>query len=247
MPGEGPNCVWVKALLTCLLLLLAAPAYAQIVIPGDELPAPTVPEDLLPDEDEKNDADPDAPAPDAPPEGPTPELDAPDYSRVSQGVERRERLNVLFERLGEAEDDAKAKLIAEEIWAIWTDSGSASVNFVLRRAASAQKLGGTSRARAQFDTVTRLQPDFAEGWARSGRLAMDERDWGRAISDSIRALQLEPRHYHALWTLGSTLERLGRQDEALEAYREANRLYPALEAVRERVQVLESEVEGDVL
>ncbi len=245
----------VKALLTLLALalcLLAAPAYAQLVIPGDDIPAPTVPEDLLPDEDDKDDAEPDvapddAPSANPPPEGPTPELDTPDYSRVSQGIERRERLNVLFERLGETEDDARAKLIAEEIWAIWTDSGSASVNFVLRRAASAQKLGGISRARAQFDTVTRLQPDFAEGWARSGRLAMDERDWGRAISDSIRALQLEPRHYHALWTLGSTLERLGRQDEALEAYREANTLYPALEAVKSRVEVLETEVEGDVL
>ena len=244
LPGEGPNCVRVKALLTCLaLLLLAAPAHAQVeAAPGGDVPLPSLPEDLLPESGGEAAENP-------PPEGPTPELDAdaPDYSRMSRDTERRARLDALFERLGDEDDDAKAGLIAEEVWAIWTDSGSASVNFVLRRAASAQKVGATRLARAQFDTVTELQPGFAEGWARSGRLAMDERDWARAIGDSIRALQIEPRHYHALWTVGATLERLGRQSEALEAYREASRLYPALAAVRERVEVLEADVEGEVL
>ena len=42
-------------------------------------------------------------------------------------------------------------------------------------------------------------------------------------------------------------EALNRPDEALEAYREANRLYPELKAVKERLEQLEGEVEGTVL
>ena len=58
---------------------------------------------------------------------------------------------------------------------------------------------------------------------------------------------MEPRHVYTLWTLGNVFEALGRSDEALEAYREANRLYPALKVVKDRLDVLEGEVEGSVL
>jgi len=205
--------------------------------PGGVLPAPDLPPDAsdLPDPDQSI------------PEAPMPAIDAPDYSRLSSNEERAARLDDMFSRLSEAQDAEAANLIAEEIWAVWLNSGSASINLLLRRGAESQTRGGNVLARVMYDHVTSLQPDYAEGWARSSRLALEERDFARAAGEAVKALTLEPRHFYALWTLGNVLERLGRQEDALEAYREASRLYPALESVSERVEALELTLDGGVL
>jgi len=98
-----------------------------------------------------------------------------------------------------------------------------------------------------YDNVTTLSPDYAEGYARSARLALEEDDLGRALTEAAQALVYEPRHFYALWTMGNVFEKLGRQDEALEAYREAHKLYPELKAVKDRLGTMQSEVDGDVL
>ncbi|MGJ8560811.1 MAG: tetratricopeptide repeat protein [Litorimonas sp.] len=264
LPGEGLHFVWVKAALSILAVcLFAAPALAQVeeatpetqdeqvqdrpniildrgptlIDPITPLPAPDLPPDVsdLPDPDQSI------------PEAPTPEVIAPDYSRLSSNEERAARLDDMFARLRVALDADSGNLIAEEIWAVWLNSGSASVNLLLRRGADAQTRNSNQLARVMYDHVTKLEPEYAEGWARSSRLALEERDFARAAGEAVRALTLEPRHFYALWTLGNVLERLGRQDDALEAYREANQLYPTLESVSERVDALEAILDGGIL
>ena len=267
--GEGFHRVRVRHFLLSIAIAgLATPAFAQMdrAAPQDRptlpeiLPAPDVPPDLPPDLPEGDplnpDANPDAEAEtetdtSAPPLPPATDADEadeqPDYSQLSSAAERSAKLDDMFARLQSAESEAKAKLIAEEIWAVWVRSGSPSVDFTLRRAAASQARGDARTARALYDVVTDLQPEFAEGWARSARLALSEEDFSRAIGDAVRALQYEPRHYYALWTMANVLERMGKREEALEAYREANRLYPKLESVSERVEALERELGGGVL
>ena len=177
----------------------------------------------------------------------TPLPSQPDYSRLTPDEERTARLDALFERLLITEDSDTANLVAEEIWAIWLDSGSPSVNLLLKRGTAAQKKGEQDLARLMFAKVTELEPSYAEGWSRSGRLAFDERDFGKALVDITQALIYEPRHFYALWTLGNIFEQLGRTDEAFEAYSEAHKLYPALEAVEGQMNKLRKDVEGDVL
>ncbi|MGB6229011.1 MAG: hypothetical protein WBF53_02660 [Litorimonas sp.] len=259
LPGEGPHFAWVKIVLALFAaLLLSTPVLAQVeesepseddgssitiepraprVVPIDPIPAPDLPPDVS-----------DLPPPDeSVPEAPVPEAEAPDYSRLSSSEERAARLDEMFDRLGQAEEAAAGQLVAEEIWAVWMNSGSASVDLILRRAARAQARGDNRLARRLYDHVTRLQPDHAEGWARSSRLALEEADFTRAASEAVTALTLEPRHFYALWTLGNVLERLGRTEDAMEAYGEANALYPSLESVSERIDALEIQLGGSVL
>ena len=248
LPGRGFHFARVRRLCVILLAtLLATPALAQDapVLPPPDAPAPPIempPLDVEPGEEDES-----VEAPPLPPGDAEEAVEAPDYSRLSSDQERAARLDEMFARLKLAEDETSAGLIAEEIWAQWTRSGSATVDFTLRRAAAAQARGRMDQSRALFDTVTQLEPDFAEGWARSGRLAFDERDFSRAVGDSLRALQREPRHFYALWTLASVLERLGKTEQALEAYREALAIHPQLDGVADRVKALEGEVEGSVL
>ena len=174
-------------------------------------------------------------------------FDKPDYSDLTEEAERTARLDKLFERLKAETNEEDANLVAEEIWALWLDSGSDTVNFILRRGTAAQKRGENKLARRMFDHVTGLSPDYAEGWARSSRLALEEKDLSRALTEAAQALVYEPRHFYALWTMGNVFEQLGRQEEALEAYREANKLYPELKAVKDRLGAMQSAIDGDVL
>jgi len=174
-------------------------------------------------------------------------IEKPDYSDLTEEAERSARLEGLFDRLKAETNTEDANLVAEEIWAIWLDSGSDTVNFILRRGTAAQKRGDKKLARRMYDHVTGLNPDYAEGWARSSRLALEEKDLSRALNEAAQALVYEPRHFYALWTMGNVFEQLGRQEEALEAYREANKLYPELKAVKDRLGALQSDIDGDVL
>jgi tetratricopeptide (TPR) repeat protein len=172
---------------------------------------------------------------------------APDYSKLSPKAERAARLNDLFVKLAERDDEESANLVAEEIVAIWTESGSASVNLLLRRGSEATAKGDAKLARKMYNYAVDLSPEYAEAWARSARLALTQKQYNRALNESLKTLQLEPRHFYTLWTLGNVFEVLNRQDEALEAYREANRLYPELKAVKDRLEELEIEIGGTVL
>ncbi len=60
---------------------------------------------------------------------------------------REERMDKLFAELAAAEDDAEAAFIAEEIEALWRDSGSPTVDLLTDRATDALDMGEPNLAR----------------------------------------------------------------------------------------------------
>ncbi|MEE9271966.1 MAG: hypothetical protein V3U57_01655 [Robiginitomaculum sp.] len=160
---------------------------------------------------------------------------------------RAKMLEQLFRNLSQSVTEEDAKLIAEEIWAVFLQSGSATVDFILLRGITAEKNGDLVLARRMYDHVLRLAPDYAEGWSRSGRLAFNQRDFNRATSDITHALTIEPRHFYALWTLANILETLAHTDQALEVYIEAEKIYPLHPKIKARVKKLKESVIGKAL
>ena len=238
----------MRILLTALFLFAPLQAAAQVLPEPEPLPTPQFePEfrlELGPqtEEEEEN-----APEIEVEGEDIVPEVVEPDYSKLSPSAERAAKLDDLFVKLAEREDEEGANLVAEEIVAIWMESGSASVNLLLRRGSEASAKGNPKLARKMYNHAVDLEPEFAEVWARSARLALTQKDYNRALNESLKTLELEPRHFYTLWTLGNVLEVLNRPDEALETYREANRLYPELKVVKDRLEQLEIEIGGTVL
>jgi tetratricopeptide (TPR) repeat protein len=229
--------LWLSIIFTAILAVPAAAQDSDRAKPEIEIQPPKV--IIVPIPDAVGEADIITEEPSS--------IDKPDYSHLTPDAERTVRLDKLFERLKAETNAEDANLIAEDIWAVWLGSGSASVDFILRRGTAAQKRGEKKLARRMYDHVTTLNPDYAEGWARSSRLALEEKDLGRALVEASQALIYEPRHFYALSTMGNVFEQLGRQEEALEAYREANKLYPELKAVKDRLEALQSDIDGDVL
>ena len=166
---------------------------------------------------------------------------------IRSEADRARILDDLFKKLKNELNEQNAQLISEEIWAVFLQSGSASVDFLLHRGIAAQNNGNLKLARRMYDHVLRLQPDYAEGWSRSGRLAADEKDLSRAVNDTTQALILEPRHFYALWTLGNILETLGRREDAFEVYEQAAKIYPKHPEIKARIDALKNAVRGKAL
>lgn len=238
----------MRILFTALLLFAPLQVAAQVLPEPEPLPTPQFePEFRLELGPQTEEEEQDAPEIEVEGEDIVPEVVEPDYSKLSPSAERAAKLDDLFVKLAEREDEEGANLVAEEIVAIWMESGSASVNLLLRRGSEASAKGNPKLARKMYNHAVDLEPEFAEVWARSARLALTQKDYNRALNESLKTLELEPRHFYTLWTLGNVLEVLNRPDEALETYREANRLYPELKVVKERLEQLEIEIGGTVL
>lgn len=99
-------------------------------------------------------------------------------------------------------------------------------------------------ARALFDVVVELEPDFVEGWNHRAAIRFRLGDYAGALGDLQRVLTLEPRHFGALMGLAEILEEEGQLKAALEAFRRALALNPHLTGAAEKVRALEQELEG---
>ena len=239
------------SILSCAWILCVGSAWAQT--DDTQSPAPDIREapeaPVLPEAEPDTEIQPDTeipPAPEVVVPKEQPEAKAKDLTIHSE-ADRQLKLDELFTNLERAPDPEAGVLVAEEIWAVFLQSRSASVDFLLMRGVAAHQIGDLKLARRMFDHVIRLQPEYAEGWSRSGRLAIDEKDLPRAAADTTESLILEPRHFYALWTLGNILETLGKPDEAFEAYQEAAKLYPQHKEINARLEYLRADVQGKAL
>lgn len=159
---------------------------------------------------------------------------------------RTQHLDALFDRLAMTGADDWERT-QNEINAIWNESGSSSMNLLARRADKAMAAQDYETALLHLDDLTRLAPEFAEGWNKRATLYFLQENYGRSLDDIARTLRLEPRHFGALSGLGIILDRLGDAEGALEAFRRAARLHPNLPGAQEGIKKLAPQVDGQRL
>jgi tetratricopeptide (TPR) repeat protein len=153
----------------------------------------------------------------------------------------------LFEKLKTESDPATAAQIAGDIQMGWRESGSATVDLLLARAAEAEGFGDHETARGHYDRILLIEPKCAEAWYRRAGSFFVEENTKEALRDLNQALSIEPRHFIAWFNLGLLFEQLGGKKQALEAYREALEIYPAFEEAQAAAGRLTLETEGQPL
>jgi tetratricopeptide (TPR) repeat protein len=153
------------------------------------------------------------------------------------------RMDQLFASLQEA-DPADARRIAGEIELEWSKSGSATADLLLKRGTDALDAGEVQAAIEHFTALTDHAPDFGEGWyMRSVAYAQAEL-FGPAIADIERVLELEPRHYNAIASLGGILAQVDRPEQAKDAFSMALAIHPHHEDVSEALEHVERLIGG---
>lgn len=155
-------------------------------------------------------------------------------------------LDGLFSRLANP-DNPDWEQVQSQIWAAWNRSGSASMDLLANRADGALEAKDYEAAMVFLNDLTRLAPDFAEGWNKRATVHFIEGRYGESIDDIARTLALEPRHFGALSGLGIILDRIGDKKGALDAYRKVIEIHPNLPGAQDGVKKLSKEVEGQRL
>ena len=152
----------------------------------------------------------------------------------------------LLAQLAEA-DSAEAQRLDRELQALWSRSGSASMDLLLRRGRDALDRGEAGVAIEHLTALTDHAPDFAEGWYMRASAFFQAGLYGPALADLERALALNPNNYDAIFGLGSLLEVFGDSARAYQAYEQARDLNPHHEDVIKAMDRLRPEVEGKAL
>jgi spermidine synthase len=112
-------------------------------------------------------------------------------------------------------------------------------------ARAAELLVGEGRLREaeqHYAEVVRLQPSRAAAWEAIGGLALDRRDYARAVEAHRALLRLEPRKVSAWLRLAAALARQERWREAREAIAKAQSLDPKAPVDAELVAFLDQQV-----
>ena len=190
---------------------------------------------------------PDQPAPQvaAEPEAVTDGADrvGPPKSPAEEAQRRQARLDDLFTRLAQA-DSPGWEGIQSEIWALWSQSGSASMDLLLRRASEAMESQQLELALRFLNDLVRLAPDFAGGWNKRATVHSLLGEYGSSVADIEHTLALEPRHFGTLGGLGMIMERLGNKGGAMLAYRRGLEIHSNLPGAVEGIERLSEDVDG---
>lgn len=173
------------------------------------------------------------------------ESEAPPSTDLAEPAERQpETLDTLFAELRRIGDADEAKRTARKIQRRWQDSGSATIDLLMRRATEAMGHKQNDAVLDLLDQVLVLEPDYAEAWNRRATAHFASGDYGKSISDIEQTLAREPRHWGALMGLALILERTDQDKKALEVYGDVLEVYPALKSAQDAVGRLSEKLTG---
>ncbi len=157
---------------------------------------------------------------------------------------KKTSLDQLFSRLKTEADSKKAKHIERAIWQRWTQSGSDTIDLLMKWSAKAMKEENWAAAFDLLDQVVVLAPHYAEGWNRRATLYFLRSQYGRSMHDIEQVLKLETRHFGAMAGLGSILQRLDNDKRALVIWKHVLEIYPANKNAQKSVEALEKKLSG---
>lgn len=134
------------------------------------------------------------------------------------------------------DDDLGTRLSAESaLWHIWARSGNAAVDNMLNEGKSHLKNEAYEEAVERFTEVIEAAPEFAEGYNQRAIAYFLMEEWSKSIRDCKRTVALNPNHFGAFAGMGHVYVRLGKIEEAIDAYKKALIINPNLISVAETI------------
>lgn len=131
------------------------------------------------------------------------------------------------------------------LWEIWSHSGDDAVDAMFKDGKNLLKNESYQQAVECFTTVVETEPNFAEGYNQRAIAYFMLEEWSQAIRDCKRTISLNPDHFGAFAGMGHVYVRLGKIDEALEAYKQALVINPNLISIAEAVLRLRRQAQSE--
>jgi tetratricopeptide (TPR) repeat protein len=158
---------------------------------------------------------------------------------VGGTVEQQEQLDQLFGKLRTTDLGPDAFTTEAKIWDIWLQGGNPDENQVLNAAATAMALGNYADSERLLNQLIGRTAVLPEAFNKRATLYFLMGRYDESLADIVMTLELEPRHFGALSGRGMILQMLGRNGDALGAYRDALAINPHMPGARLAIQQLE--------
>lgn len=131
------------------------------------------------------------------------------------------------------------------LWAIWSHSGDDAVDAILEDGKNLLTNEAYEEAVKQFTSVIAAAPNFAEGYNQRAIAYFMLEEWSKTVRDCKQTISLNPDHFGAFAGMGHAYVRLGKIDDAIEAYKQALTINPSLIAIAEAILRLRSQIEDE--
>ena len=136
------------------------------------------------------------------------------------------RLNNLFKKLNETENQDEIRNLISDIWNIWYEVDDPKVIEYFEKGIQAMNLRNYPLAIRFFNNLVEEDPNFAEGWNKRATVHFMLGNFDESMKDIIKTLELEPRHFGALDGMGLIFIHQGQFQEAIEVYDKMLEIFP---------------------
>ena len=147
-------------------------------------------------------------------------------SKIALADQNDPRLNNLFKKLNETENQDEIRDLISDIWNIWYDVDDPKVIEYFEKGIQAMNLRNYPLAIRFFNNLIEEDPNFAEGWNKRATVHFMMGNFDQSMQDIIKTLELEPRHFGALDGMGLIFIHQGQFQQAIDVYDKMLEIFP---------------------
>jgi tetratricopeptide (TPR) repeat protein len=147
-------------------------------------------------------------------------------SKIAVADQNDPRLNNLFKKLNETENQDEIRDLISDIWNIWYEVDDPKVIEYFEKGIQAMNLRNYPLAIRFFNNLIEEDPNFAEGWNKRATVHFMMGNFDQSMQDIIKTLELEPRHFGALDGMGLIFIHQGQFQQAIDVYDKMLEIFP---------------------
>ena len=147
-------------------------------------------------------------------------------SKIALADQNDPRLNNLFKKLNETENQDEIRDLISDIWNIWYEVDDPKVIEYFEKGIQAMNIRNYPLAIRFFNNLIEVDPNFAEGWNKRATVHFMMGNFDQSMQDIIKTLELEPRHFGALDGMGLIFIHQGQFQQAIDVYDKMLEIFP---------------------
>jgi tetratricopeptide (TPR) repeat protein len=165
----------------------------------------------------------------------------------SKANDRDIQLNRLFNEL-KINNVALVYGTEQKIWEIWsTHPTDDKLTLKLSKGTDLMQGSTLSQSIEIFSDLIELDPNWAEAWNKRATALYLIGDYEGSQKDIDRVLELEDRHFGALAGQGLVNIKLENYEKAIESYKRAQEIYPAMQSPKIMIEQIEQLIKQQLI
>jgi tetratricopeptide (TPR) repeat protein len=165
----------------------------------------------------------------------------------SKANDRDIQLNRLFNEL-KINNVALVYGTEQKIWEIWsTHPTDDKLTLKLSKGTNLMQGSTLSQSIEIFSDLIELDPNWAEAWNKRATALYLIGDYEGSQKDIDKVLELEDRHFGALAGQGLVNIKLENYEKAIESYKRAQEIYPAMQSPKIMIEQIEQLIKQQLI